>query len=191
MAGNPMRSDTHLNRVFHRMAVAGICLAMPAAATSCASAPLAQAPDAFAADQVRGEIREAPLRYAGDLEGPTTGHLVIGLQQPGTDGHLEGEALLVSTAGARSAGSVRGALRARSGPGGAPCRLQIEFDAPSAGPALDLRGICSGTTLSGAVSTRRPKRGWVARQIFWWDDADSAGRYWLTRAGSVQGLGTL
>ena len=121
-----------------------------------------------------------PLRYGGILRGPVDGHVLIGLDAPGSDGALHGEAVLLG-ADRRliEAGTVSGRVQPQSVPGGHDCTVDLAFD----DRVTTLRGICSDAAVSGELldrSTALP--GWLARQIFWWDHSDSRGRAWLTEA---------
>ncbi len=134
-----------------------------------------------------GYMATAPLRYGGDLSGPLQGHLLLVLQLPDPAGHLQGRVLLSNTAGEpATSGSVTGSIRPGHVPGGAACTLNVRLaDDHGAGRDFVLHGICSSTTLSGAITTRARQRGWSIRQIFWWDSGDTGGRYWLTRTGDT------
>ncbi|WP_428377325.1 hypothetical protein [Lichenicoccus sp.] len=158
------------------------------ATAPCRSLAAGVAPGPEATSQ---DMASAPLRYGGDLDGPLQGRLLLALQAPDANGRLQGHALLWSAAGETgTSGTVAGLIRSGHVPGGAACTLDLSLAGDHAsGQVLILDGLCSPSTLSGAIRTHGPRPGWLARQIFWWDSGDTGGRYWLTRTGSIDSRG--
>ena len=155
----------------------GVAAALTIAGLSGLPNTTARAADA---DSMVRRMAAQPLRYGGILRGSIEGHLLIGLDAPDSDGALHGEAVLLG-ADRRliEAGTVSGRVQPERVPGGHDCTVDLTFD----DRVTTLRGVCSDATVSGELldrSTARP--GWLARQIFWWDDADPRGRAWLTEA---------
>nr|WP_321984127.1 hypothetical protein [uncultured Lichenicoccus sp.] len=150
-----------------------------------APARAAEAPAGLAAPA--GSIGGMAFQYRGDLGGPLNGHLLLALQPPDANGHLQGQVLLLPAAGgAGTSGTVTGSIRSGPLPGGATCTLDVSLRGlRPAGRALVLEGTCSASKLSGSIRTQDPAAGWFARQIFWWPGGDTGGRYWLTRTGSI------
>ena len=175
MAGSPMNRWL-LGTAFGLVVAAG---------TGLPSAVRASSVSSNASGEMLEFMATAPLRYGGEVSGPSAGHLLLALQAPGADGHLQGRALLLGAAGEpKTSGTVSGSLHPGAIPGGAACTLDISFSGRRpAAPALVLDGVCSPRMLSGTITTQPPARGWFIRQILWWHSGDTGGRYWLTRTG--------